>query len=126
MNINRTEGLFTFAEELLIAAEHEQERAQEDVVSHLICANSRQSISNFLAGFLLRKNIPIEHPVSMASLREQCIAVDARFEMLDFTRFNCRWDNHDRNYCLEQDIVNECLKTAQHVRAIVTAETPGY
>ncbi len=126
MNINRTEGLFTFAEELLIAAEHEQQRAEEDVVSHLICANSRQSISNYLAGFLLQKNVPIEHPVSIASLREQCKAIDARFELLDFSQFNCRWDNHDRNYCLEQDTVNECLKTAQHVRSIVMAETPGY
>jgi hypothetical protein len=126
MNINRTEGLFTFAEELLAAAEHEQQRAEEDVVSHLICNNSRQSISNYLAGFLLQKNVAIEHPVSMASLQEQCKAVDARFESLDFTVFNCRWDTHDRNYCLDQDLVNDCLKVAQHVREIVLAETPGY
>ena len=126
MNINRTEGLFTYAEELLMAAEHEQQRAEEDVVSHLICSNSRQSISNYLAGFLLQRNVAIEHPVSIASLQLQCIAIDARFEMLDFSSFNCRLDNHDRNYCLEQDIVNDCLQIAQQVRTIVLSETPGY
>jgi len=126
MNINRTEGLYKYAEELLEAAEHERHRAAEDVVSHLICANARQSISNYLAGFLLHKNVAIEHPVSMASLREQCIAVDARFDSLDFTSFHCRWDNHDRNYCVDWEKVNDCLKVSQQIRAIVLAETPGY
>jgi hypothetical protein len=56
MHINRTEGLFAMAEELLMAAELEQQRAEEDVVSHLICHHSRQSISNFLAGYILQKH----------------------------------------------------------------------
>ena len=126
MNVNRTEGLFAIAEELLLAAEFEQQRAEEDVVSHLICNNSRQSISNFLAGYLLQKDIPILHPVSINSLLEQCNAIDPRFESLDLEELNCRCDTRDRNYCLDLDKVNACLKVAQHVRSIVRAETPGY
>jgi hypothetical protein len=126
MNTNRTEGLFALAEELLNAAKHEQERAEEDVVSHLICANSRQSIANYLAGYLLQKNIPIEHPVSLVSLKEQCISLDARSELLDLGEINCRGDLKDRQYCLELDKVGTCLKIAQHTRSIVLAEIPGY
>ena len=126
MHINRTEGLFTLAEELLLAAEHEQQRAEEDVVSHLICINSRQSISNYLAGFLLQKDIPIQHPVSINSLLEQCNAVDPRFEMLDLQPVECRCDVHDKQYCLDLNKVKSCLLIAQHVRSIVLAEIPGY
>lgn len=126
MHINRTEGLFAIAEELLFTAEHEQQRAEEDVVSHLICHHSRQSISNFLAGYLLQKDIPIQHPVSIISLHEQCKTVDPRFENLDLTQIECRCDFGDKKYCLGLDKVSACLSVAQHVRSIVLAETPGY
>jgi hypothetical protein len=69
MHINRTEGLLHLAEELLLAAEHEQDRAAEDVVGHLICVNSRQSAANFMAGYILHKGNTIRHPVSINSLR---------------------------------------------------------
>jgi len=123
MHINRTEGLFAIAEELLLFAEHEQHRAAEDVVGHLICVNSRQSAANYMAGYLLQKGITIHHPVSINSLRDQCIAQDPKFESLDFCELNCRSDVHDRKYCLELDKVNSCLKVAQQVRSIITAET---
>ncbi|HEX5113360.1 MAG TPA: hypothetical protein VFV79_10960 [Saprospiraceae bacterium] len=126
MHSNRTEGLFAMAEELLLAAEHEQQRAEEDVVSHLICHHSRQSISNFLAGYILQKDMAIQHPVSINSLHEQCIAIDSRFESLDLGQIECRCDTHDRKYCLDQHKVDSCLSVAQHVRSIVQAEIPGY
>ena len=114
------------AEELLSAAEHEKERSEEDVVTHLICSNSRQSLSNFLAGFLMRRNIEVEHPVTLLSLLEQCKSVDARFESLDFRFVNCRSEPHDRTYCLEPEQVNACMELAQQARSIVMSDPPGY
>jgi hypothetical protein len=124
--MNKTESLFQIADELLAAAEYEQERAEEDAVTHRICVHSRQAISNLLAGYLLQKNTPIEHPVSIESLQKQCESIDARFEQLDLSPLSCRLDQRDMNYCLEFEKVNACLKTAQHVRAIIITETPGY
>lgn len=126
MDINSPSSLIKIADDLLIAAEHEQQRAVEDVVTHLICSNSRKSIYNFLYGYLLNKNITIQHPISIASMQKQCEAIDPRFEWLDLEKVNCRYETHDRYYCLEHDNVDKCLKAAKDVRSIVMAETPGY
>ena len=126
MAMNKTESLFQIADELLARAEHERERAEEDAVTHLICVHSKQAISNLLAGYLLQKNIPIEHPVSIETLQQQCQVIDARFEQLDLSSLNCRIDPRDVHYCLEHEKVNACLKTAQQVRTIIITETPGY
>ena len=126
MHSNHTENLLHLAEYLLLTAEHEQERADEDVVTHLVCNNSRQSISHFLKGYLQSKNVPVEEPVTIASLLQQCRAVDARFEELSLDDIQCRFETHDRYYCLEHDHVDACLKAAQHVRSIVLEDTPGY
>lgn len=126
MNIKPTESLYRLAENLLQAAKDEQKRANEDVVTHLICSHSRLSIKNYLTGYLLDNNIPIEEPVTIASLKQQCMAVDARFEELSLDDILCKFESHDRYYCLEHDHVDACLKTALHVRSIVLEDTPGY
>ena len=126
MNTTPTDIILRLAEDLLLAAEHEQERADEDVVTHLVCSNSRQSITHFLEGYLLNRNIPIVQPMTISSLQRQCRAIDARFEELCMDDIECRFETHDRFYCLEHDHVDACLKTAQHVRSIVLEDTPGY
>ena len=117
---------FTLAEELLVAAEHEMERSEEDLVTHLICNNSRQSLSNFLSGFLLQQNVSITHPATLASLLKQCQSLDARFELLDLSEMHCRHEIHSMSYCLDPRQVEMCIKVAQQARSIVTAETPPY
>ena len=126
MSPDKSASLFTIGDDLLIAAQHENDRAAEDVVTHLICVNSRQSISNYLAGFLIRKNIEVIHPVSLASLLQQCKSVDARFDSLDLSQMYCREHTHDKDYCLGQEQVEECIKVAQHARSIVMSDTPAY
>lgn len=123
---DRSDTLFLTANEFLSAAEHENERAEEDVVTHLICANSRQSISNYLAGFLIRREIPVSHPVSLTSLLEQCKTIDARFEHLDLNHLECRFDTQDRQYCLDHEHVDACLRIAQQARDMVLSDTPPY
>lgn len=124
--MDRSDILFNEAHKLLTAAEHEQDRAVEDVVTHLICVNSRQSLSNFLAGFILRRQIPVQHPVSLSSLLDQCKSLDARFESLDLSQVHCRFEKHDRDYCLESNQVDTCIKVAQQAREIIMSDTPPY
>jgi hypothetical protein len=126
MGKDRSEILYATAKELLNVAEHEHARSEEDVVTHLICSNSRLALSNFLAGYLIRRQIPVHHPVTLAGLLEQCKSIDARFEQIDLTPVHCRHETHDKDYCLEQDQVEACLKIAQQARDIVMTETPAY
>ena len=126
MNANPPDHLYQMAGNLLMTAEHEQERADEDVVTHLVCSHSRQSIIYFLTGYLHNKNIPVDQPTTIASLWQQCKTIDARFEELRFIDVQCRFELHDRFYCLEHDHVDACLRCAQHIRSIVQEDAPGY
>ena len=109
MDKDRSDILYATANELLAAAEHEDERSAEDVVTHLICTNSRLSLSNFLAGYLIRRQI-----------------LDARFDSIDLTPIHCRHEAHDKDYCLETTQVDACLRIAQQARDIVMTDTPAY
>ena len=118
--------LLSSAEDLYKAAERESMRSREDVVTHLLCFNSRQSIINYLHSFLLKHNVEPLEPMTMANLLEQCCEIDARFELADISPINCRFETHDRDYCLERDQVDRCFLSATQVRNIVIADTPGY
>ena len=76
MNSTHHRNLYSEADQLLRAANAEMNRAAEDAVTHLICHHSRQSIINYLKGFLLGKTIKPAEPVTMASLLAQCAEVD--------------------------------------------------
>jgi hypothetical protein len=121
-----TKELFEHADELISAAEHELDRAEEDVVIHLVCNNARLSISHCLIGFLLEKNIPIRPPASIASLQQQCQSIDPRFRELDLDQMACRYQAPGSAYCLEGTQHNACLKAAQQVHDLVLAEMPAY
>ncbi|HSF88346.1 MAG TPA: hypothetical protein VLA46_02950 [Saprospiraceae bacterium] len=126
MHKDRSDILYATAQELLAAAEREDERSAEDVVTHLVCSNSRLSLSNFLAGYLIRRQIPVHHPVTLARLLEQCKSLDARFDSIDLSPIHCRHEAHDKDYCLETDQVDACLRVAQQARDIVMTDTPAY
>jgi hypothetical protein len=123
---DRSDILFATGKELLQAAEMEQQRSEEDVVTHLICTHSRLALSNFLAGYLLRKQIAVHHPITMAKLLEQCKAIDARFDNIDLNQVTCRNETHDKAYCLETYQVDVCLYIAQQARDIVMTDSPAY
>jgi hypothetical protein len=126
MDKDRSDILYATAQELLAAAEHEDERSAEDAVTHLICTNSRLSLSNFLAGYLIRRQIAVHRPVTLARLLEQCKMLDARFDSIDLTPVHCRHEAHDKDYCLETEQVDACLRIAQQARDIVMTDTPAY
>lgn len=126
MGTDRSEILYTAGRELLQKAEQELDRSAEDVVTHLVCTHSRLSLSNFLAGYLIRRGTAVHHPVTMASLLEQCRMLDARFESIDLAPISCQFEPHDHTYCLDKDQVDACLNIAQCVRDIVMTEPPAY
>lgn len=121
MNMNniRTGTLYAVADQLLQDAELEMDRSAEDVVTHLVCRNSRQSIENYLTGYLLDKLVSLPHPVTLAGLLEHCKTVDSRFADLDFTPIHCRFEEEDKDYCLATETVETCLRIARHAEQLV-------
>ena len=121
-----SEQLYDHADELITMAAHEQERAEEDVVTHLICNNARLAIYHLLKGFLLQRDIRIVSPASIASLQQQCQAIDPRFDVLDLDELSCRYESPGKEYCIERDVVDHCLKAAHQVQSLVSSQVPGY
>lgn len=120
------EKLLLYANELLEVAEQEAERSYEDVVTHVICVNSRLALTNYLTGFLLRQDVQNKEPQSLDQLLEQCRRYDARFDEIDLSPVNCSCQIDGEDYCLEVEQVEDCLKVAQHARSVVMANTPGF
>ena len=126
MEIEKADVLISSAEEFFHSAQNESLRSHEDAVTHLICHHSRQSIMNYLQGFLLRNDIAPQSPPTMAGLLEQCRGYDARFDLVDISPIDCRFETHDRDYCLEKGKVDSCFEAAKQVRNIITADAPGF
>ena len=123
---DEVDKLLAYADELLGAAEEETQRSEEDVVTHLICVNSRQSLANYLAGFLMQRNIAINQPITLQGLLDQCKTIDARFEEIDLTPMHCRCETHDNDYCLDLEQVDQCMHIARWARSVVRENAPGY
>ena len=111
--------LFTEADQLLHAADGELKRAMEDVVTHLICRNSRQSIINYLQGFLIEKGITPTAPVTAENLLEQCMSIDPRFEELNISAIPCRSEEFGIDYCMDLERVEECYDVARKTELLV-------
>ena len=126
MQNKNVDVLINEADQLLDKAVEELQRSEEDVIAHMVCHNSRQSIVNYLASFLIKNGEQLKEPVTMASLMDQCRAVDGRFELVDISQIFCRHDVEDEEYCLNVDKVADCLRIAKQTRGIAINEAPGY
>ena len=119
MQNSNPQTLFSEADQLLLAADREMNRSGEDVVTHLICSSSRQSIANYLMGYLIEKEVRFLYPISLNELLEKCKEIDPRFGQLDFTPIQCRFGMHDKDYCLDIEKVGECFRIAEQTQKLV-------
>ena len=113
------QDLYSSADQLLMAADAEMNRAEEDAVTHLICNNSRQSIIQYLQGFLLEKKVTPDQPITLAGLLEQCATIDSRFRKVDISPIQCRFETLDQDYCLDMKTVEGCFKIARQTEKLV-------
>jgi hypothetical protein len=118
--------LITEADQLLHSASEELQRSEEDVTAYMVCHNSRQSITNYLAAYLIKNNIELKQPVTMASLMDQCREVDARFDLVDISQIFCRHDEGNEEFCLNVEKVTDCLRIAQQARGFAVEQPPDY
>ena len=114
------------ADQLLNSAINEISRSEEDVTTFMVCQNSRQSIINYLASYLIKNDVSLKEPVTLASLLSQCRDLDGRFDLIDISQIFCRHDEEDEEYCLNVQKVNSCLNVAKQTRVIALSEAPPY
>ena len=123
METQNVDILIKEADQLLNTAAEELQRSEEDVTAYMVCHNSRQSIKNYLASYLIKNGIEPKQPVTMASLMDQCRALDKQFESIDISQIFCRHDEDDEEYCLNVEKVTECLEIAKQTRNLTLSET---
>ncbi len=126
MENQNTDVLISEADQLLDTAVEEMQRSEEDVIAYMVCHNSRQSIVNYLASFLIKNGEPLKEPVTMASLMDQCRSIDGRFDLIDISQIFCSHEVTDEEYCSNLKKVDECLQIAKQTRGIAIDESPGY
>ncbi len=105
----------------------EMSRAQEDVVSYLVCHNLRKATENLLTGFLMLNG---EQPAAapMSRLLKKCCEYDRRFETIDLTAIECKGSKLNENDCLCTDFkkVGECMTVVQEIERKVSAMALAY
>lgn len=112
-------ALYAEANQLLTRAAEEMNRAEEDSVTYVICHNSRQSIANFLKGFLLEKGVTPNPSAGLAALLEQCQNLDPRFQEIDLSGVHCRFDSEPAHHCLNHEEVDGCFHVAQQTQQLI-------
>lgn len=112
-------NLWDEADQLLMQADTELNRPEEDVVSPLVCNISRLAIRKYLTGYLMKNGIEPDIPTTMGSLLEQCCSHNRKFKDIDFSPINCHNEEHDNDYCLSVEEVGGCYKVAQFTEDIV-------
>ena len=92
MQTQQLETLLNEAHSLIAQAKVELNRSKEDVVPHLICANTRKAIANFLSAYLIRSDQAVPETVDLEVLKKACAAVDSKFDELDLQAIiDCRF-----------------------------------
>ena len=123
MNTEKIKLKLDQGDQHLEAAQNEMFRSAEDVVPQMACSSARQSIYNYLHGFLLKHGIEQNETISLVSLLEKCSQLDPKFKTIDLSKMACRTEAHDEHYCTELHTIEYCIDLATQAKQLV-AETP--
>ena len=123
MQTQQLETLLNEAHSLIAQAKVELNRSKEDVVPHLICANTRKAIANFLSAYLIRSDQAVPETVDLEVLKKACAAVDSKFDELDLQAIDCRFDYGDHEFCANISKVKECFALAERTGDLVDFKT---
>ena len=114
--------LFDEAIVKLKEANEELCRPEEDIVSFVVCKNSQFAIENLLKGFLLQRNIDINHFKTIDDLYAQCLKLNRKFEKINLSDFGCSSDHIDASYCDNVTKVSTCYSSANKLDTFLRKE----
>ena len=119
MEITKIQTLIKEADQLINTADYEMNRAEEDVVSHLVCHTSRKALSNYMRAYLLQNKLDTKETTSLEDLLTNCKSFNPAFNDVDLSQVHCRFDNDDKEFCLSVKQVDYCRKVATKVKKIM-------
>ncbi len=102
-------------------------RAQDDVVSYLVCHAIRKASAQLLNGFLMLNGEP-DSRAPMNELLEKCRFYDKNFVAIDLSSIDCRGLNLEESDCHCTDLkkVGQCLNVATKIEQLVAYNSMAY
>ena len=119
MEITKIQNLIKEADQLINTADDEMNRAEEDVVTHLVCHTSRKALSNYMRAYLLQNKVDMGETASLENLLIECKTFSKEFDQVDLSQVHCRFDHDDNEFCLSIDQVDYCRTVASKVKSIL-------
>lgn len=103
-------------------ASNELNKAKEDLITHVICHQSRNSIRDYLMGYIVANKVDLPNPATIENMAEVCKNIDPVFHKLDLSPIQCKMKTLDEDYCLDIKTVGACYKVAGDVKKMVTSD----
>ncbi len=111
-------NLIIDADSKLNLARKEMFKAEENVVTHLVCQNSRESLRNYLSAFLMLKKIKFSPSESIPGLLKKCGQENKTFQKIDLTTLDCRYELEEERFCFAVNKAGYCLDTVEAAKQI--------
>jgi len=116
MDTNQIKTKFEQADQFLEAAKSELNRPAEDVVPYMVCRSTRNSISHYLKGFLLKHGTEFDEEDTIEILLNKCQTINSEFNDFDLSPLKFKRDDE---YSAEFDEMQNCIDLATYTKQLV-------
>lgn len=122
MDTNQIKTKFEQADQFLEAAQSELNRPAEDVVPYMVCRSTRNSISHYLKGFLLKNRTEFDEEDTVEILLNKCQTINSEFNRFDLDAITF---SSDDEYSAKFDEMKRCIDLAIYTKELVDRTNPS-
>lgn len=115
----KAEQYFSKGSKKLHEADQELYKPGEDVVSLVICQSTKESIENYLKGFLTLRGFDIEEDQTLGDLMERCRMLDPKFHDIRIEEIDCRNVKDSNLHCEEIEKFGACYEVADQLDTLL-------
>ncbi len=115
----KAEQYFSKGSKKLHEADQELYKPGEDVVSLVICQSTKESIENYLKGFLTLRGFDIEEDQTLGDLMERCRMLDPKFHDIRIEEIDCRNVKDSTLHCEEIEKFGACYEVADQLDTLL-------
>lgn len=116
---NKAEQYFSKGSKKLHEADQELYKPGEDIVSLVICQSTKESIENYLKGFLTLRGFDIEEDQTLGDLMERCRMLDQKFHDIKIEEIDCRNAKDSTLHCEEIEKFGACYEVADQLDTLL-------
>ena len=113
---------FEKAQKQLSDADQELYKPMEDVVSFLVCKNSRFAIENYLKGYLIQRGFETKSEETLDHLLKRCRLLNKKFNHINIDTIDCSIDQNSTKYCDDINKVKSCFDAANHLDSFLRSQ----